>query len=181
VTIPHPVESTPGRSQVPIHRTLCSQAVFHAYLVYLFTHIWCTPPSFPRIFGVFLRIFGVLSSANVLIMQLIRYALYTYTEYLYGSPVAVARALEIAKAETLRREPPPPPTGEGRLRRSAGESGNVRRRGKEQHAAIFNFKAERGIDPADAPESIEHFCAEAGAALRGFGISRAETATQRLP
>ena len=153
-----------------IHRPLCSRAVFHAYLVYLFAHIWCTSPSFPRILGVSSRIFGVRISAIVLILQLKRDALYTYMEYLYGSPVAVARAVEIAKTETPRREPPPL-AGERRLRSSAGESGNVRGGWKEQHAAVFNLKAQRGIHPADAPEGVECFCAEAGAALRRFRVS----------
>ena len=167
------VKHVTGIRTVPmatIHRPLCSQAVFHAYLVYLLTHIWCTSPSFPRIFGVFLRIFGVRITAIVLILQLMRDALYTYMEYLYGSPVAVARAVKIAKAETPRREPPPL-AGERRLRSSAGESGNVRGGWKEQHAAVFNLKAQRGIHPADAPEGVECFCAEAGAALRCFRVS----------
>lgn len=100
---------------VPIHRALCSRVVFHAYLVYLFTHIWCTSAGFSRISGVLLRIFGVRISAIVLILLMMRASLYTYMECLYESPVAAARAVEIATTgrptQALR-----PLAGERRLR-----------------------------------------------------------------
>ena len=79
--------------------------------MYLLTHIWCTSESFPRIFGVLLRIFGVPISANMLILLMMRAALYTYMEYLYESPVAGARAVEIATADAPRQAPPPPRGG----------------------------------------------------------------------
>ena len=74
-----------------------------------------------------------------------------------------------------------PLAGERRLRRSAGEPGNVRRRGKKQHAAVFDLKAQRGIDPANAPEGVQNPCAELDAALRCVGISGPEAPAQRLP
>jgi len=106
----------------------------------------------------------------MLILQMMRNALYTYMEYLYESPVAAARAVEIAKRRR-RGEDLRPLAGERRLRSSAGEPRNVRGRWKEQHAAVYDLKAQRRIDPADAPEGVERFCAEAGAALRRFRVS----------
>jgi hypothetical protein len=58
-----------GRSFVPIHKAVCIRPVFHAYLVYPFTHKWSTKSSFPRMFGQHLRINGLRITCNVLIRK----------------------------------------------------------------------------------------------------------------
>ena len=71
-------------SIAPIHKTVCRQTVFHAYLVYLFTHIWSTTAGFPRIFGLYLRINGLPVAHIILIMKQMRFPLYPCMRTLYG-------------------------------------------------------------------------------------------------
>jgi len=92
---------------VPIHRALCILAVFHAYLVYLFTHIWSTNVGFPRIFGLHLRINGLPDACIIMILKRMHFPLYTCMYYLYGPPVVAARLVEIARAHAASDLRPP--------------------------------------------------------------------------
>ncbi len=67
-----------------IHMPQCNWTVFHAYLVYLFAHIWSTFARFPRIFGLHLRINGLHVARILLILIRMRFPLYTYMRPLYG-------------------------------------------------------------------------------------------------
>jgi hypothetical protein len=138
----------------------------HAYLVYLddfsthiwriSTHIWCTE-----------RLQHIDSEQDA-----------RPPVYLYGIPVWIACSSSVHCGNCFREAPrrePPPPAGERRLRRSAHDSRNMRCRRKDQHAVVFDLKAQRGIDTANAPEGIERLCAETSPALRSFGIPGAET------
>ena len=57
--------------------------VFHAYLVYEFTHKWSTKAALPRIFGLHLRIKGLRMACNMFILNGMRTPLYACMYYLY--------------------------------------------------------------------------------------------------
>ncbi len=59
-------------------------AVFHAYFVYLFTHIWSTTAGFPRISGLRLRINGLSNYRNFMNLKRICSILYACMNTLYG-------------------------------------------------------------------------------------------------
>jgi len=58
-------------------------AVFHAYLVYLLTHILSTSAGDPRIFGLLLRINCLHAVGILLILSWMRLSLYTCMRTLY--------------------------------------------------------------------------------------------------
>lgn len=53
-----------------------AQAVFHAYSVYLFAHIWFTDSVLSRIFGQNIRINGLPNARIILIQRQMRFPLY---------------------------------------------------------------------------------------------------------
>ena len=139
----------------------------HAYLVYIHgfsTHIWSTFTHKWSTYRPHLTDYDMDALSPV---------------YLYENPIWIACSRRPhcgnrRGQRTADRQEPPPPRGERRLRRLAGEPGNVRRRGKKQHPVILDLKTQRGVHTANAPEGIEDLCAELGAALRSFGIPGAE-------
>jgi len=72
-----------GSTPTTIHKTLYIRVVFHAYLVYLFTHIWSTFTGFPRIFGLHLRINGLHATRILLILIRMLFP----PIYLYENPI----------------------------------------------------------------------------------------------
>ena len=149
---------------------MCIQGDFHAYSVYLLAHIWCTWTSLST------HIWCICAH-----MWCTEHLQHIDSEwdgrlpvYLYGIPVWIACSSSVhcgnSRNEDPRREPPPP-TGERCLRRSAHDSWNMRRRGKDQHAVVPDFKVQRGVHPANSLKGVECLCAKTGSALRSIGIS----------
>lgn len=140
---------------LPVHAYLVNNSESSTHIWSTFTHKWST---------------NLLHHAD--------FAMDTLRPiYLYELPIWIACSSSVrcgncsggrSKARTSA------PSGERRLRRSARDSRNMRRRGKKQHAVSFDLNTQRGIHTANAPEGIEDLCTELGAALRSFGIPGAE-------